>query len=182
MDYGQTKQTTDSQGFFTAGVGDNPAIQNTYEGENNLDLTNDATSWSPERDLQKVGNLTNEVTKNSTPLPEPELTPTPTPELSPDTVETKENPGNSKEALQEVIESVVSPNDEPVSTTDKTQPLAFDPNLVRAEGEHISKKTLQEAERVVSAFNKDGDAASFNDAIREMAKYHVDSIRGGKVA
>ena len=56
MDYGQKQSTDGSQAFFTAGVGNLAAEKNTYEAENNLDLTNDATSWAPEHDLRNIGN------------------------------------------------------------------------------------------------------------------------------
>lgn len=48
MDYGHVSQSSSSSSsdFFTAGAGTNEVDQNTFESENNLDLTNNITSWN----------------------------------------------------------------------------------------------------------------------------------------
>ena len=61
MDYSQKGQlANEPSSFFTPGVGNIPANQNTYEEENNLDLTNDQTPWNVDKasseNIRAIGN------------------------------------------------------------------------------------------------------------------------------
>ncbi len=58
MDYGQTNQingTKKEDAFFTPGVGVYSENQNTFEAENNLDLSNQSWGKSSERDPRAIG-------------------------------------------------------------------------------------------------------------------------------
>ena len=60
MDYTSKGQTVyEPKDFFTPGVGDIPVNQNTFEAENNLDLTNNQTSWNQGETYQNARNLGN---------------------------------------------------------------------------------------------------------------------------
>lgn len=147
MDYGQKQSTDGSQAFFTAGVGNLAAEKNTYEAENNLDLTNDATSWAPEHDLRNIGNraiFSPEEIQDS-----PEIISAKTPDSSP-----------------EIVEMVAPPGVDLTEKIETTSPITFNPNLIRTDGEHISRKTISEVNRTIAEFSQTGNAADFYAAIR----------------
>ena len=141
------KQPTDNQAFFTAGVGNIPADQNSFESENNLDLTNNSTSWAPEHDMRSIGNKA---------ILSPEI-----PTSQPETNTPIDNP---KDTLQETIDVLAPPTSELSQPT--TGSTAFDSKLIRTDGDHISKKAISEVDHVISKFTQAGDAADLYATIR----------------
>ena len=141
------KNPQDNQPFFTAGVGNLPESQNTFEAENNLDLSSENNaSWLPDRDPRSLGNkaifssnteiLTPKLEESSIEVQQPiEITPPP---LYP----TEEMP---KEEIKE-------PH--------------FDSKAIITQGDHVSHATLTEIDRTIGKLSKTGDAASFYAAIR----------------
>lgn len=160
MDYGQTKQSADNQPFFTAGVGDAPVMQNHYESENNIDLTNQATSWTPERDMQSIGNKV---------ISSPERTDQAT--------------ISQEEALQGIINTIAQPNVEPEPDNKTNQPTSFDPDVFRAGGGNLGKRAILEARSATSDYKHDNNAASFYDtytALRDIVIHPEGKQKEGK--
>lgn len=147
MDYGQKQSTDGSQAFFTAGVGNLAAEKNTYEAENNLDLTNDTTSWAPERDLRNIGNKAI---------------------FSPEEIQNPEEKTGTKNPANpgEMIEMVAPPGVDLTEKIDTKNPIAFDPKLIRTDGDHINRRTISEVNHTIAEFNQTGNAADFYAAIR----------------
>lgn len=146
MDYGQTKKSQNDQGFFTAGVGNLPEDQNTFEAENNLNLSNDMASWSPERDTRSFGNR---VISSTTEAPlDAELIPKEGPLEAPDLTP----PPMMGDPVPAALEGI--------------KPLPFDERAIRTEGDHISSRTLAEIHRTINVLNETGNIADFYSAIR----------------
>ena len=149
MDYGQTKQPIDPQ-FFTAGVGDLPASQNTYEAENNLDLTNEATSWAT-RDLRGIGNKAIFSAED--------------PSDATETINQEAITVDSKESLPEIID-VVAPPTANLESDPAAKIIPFDPKLIRTDGDRISSGTVSEVNHVISKLTQTGKASDFYATIR----------------
>lgn len=147
MDYGQTKNSQNNQAFFTAGVGNLPEDQNSFEAENNLNLSNDAASWLPERDTRTIGSkaifstaevpITAELVEKTPDLGTPDLAPPPDMSMAP-----------------------------AVPTLEEIKPIQFDAHAIKTEGDHISGRAISEIHRTIDALEKTGNTADFYAAIR----------------
>ena len=144
MDYGQNKQLNTPQDFFTSGVGTNSTSENIFEPENNLDLTNTATSWNMTPGLQS------EI------APQGENIQSETMEFTPGNMST------------EVVDVVLPPNYQ--IEPENIPKQSFDPKLIFTGRDRISKATISEAKKVENKLSEDHNAASFYDDIRSMAK------------
>ena len=165
MDYGQTKKTSDSQAFFTAGVGDLPEDQNTFEAENNLNLDNTDASWAPSRDPRNLGSRA--IFSAPEPTPQEIIGPTEAPEEAMTLVEKPELSTDVELAPPEMIglPEIPSMNVEtPVLNPVKDVP--FDEKAIKTEGDHVSHATLIEINKTIDKLNHTGNAADFYAAIR----------------
>lgn len=174
MDYGQTTQTKHSepeQPFFTAGVGAESANLNTFESENNLDLTNAQTSWNSREasNLRGLGNnAINSIDKNH---PEPIKTSgekenarefIPNPNSSPESAHFPSAPQLGE------IESTMPPGytdvkgqglDEKPAT-----PILFNQETMM-DGDKLSKQAIEILQREEKELTDTGDIATFVDKI-----------------
>jgi hypothetical protein len=154
MDYSQKGQTGDVIDFFTAGVGNVPADQNTYQSENNLDLTNNQTSWDMNKEMQpsveNTRNIGNRAILSSEKAAQTEMI-------------------HDNQLLDELVESVVS-HDVPVAPTtipdEMIEKISFDASLIKTDGDHIDPRAIKEADHVISILGETRDACSFEEAIR----------------
>ncbi len=142
------KNPQDNQPFFTAGVGNLPENQNSFEAENNLDLSSpDNASWLPNRDPRNLGNRAIFSSNNEI------LTP-------------------SIEEIQEEVEQTPAElTPPPMFPTEEiiTEPAPepqFDASVIKTKGDRVSHATLAEIDRTISKLNKTGDINSFYVAIR----------------
>lgn len=150
MDYTSKGQTVyEPKDFFTPGVGDIPVSQNTFEAENNLDLTNNQASWNQGETYQNARNLGNTAIS------------------TPDTLGHKEQDYLQPQS-HETVEVTTPPNirlsDE--ITEGATNVVHFDPKLIRTDGDRIEKSALAEVDNVISELNQTGNAADFYATVR----------------
>ncbi|MBO4276662.1 hypothetical protein J5868_03110 [Candidatus Saccharibacteria bacterium] len=148
MDYSQKGQlANEPSSFFTPGVGNIPANQNTYEEENNLDLTNDQTPWNVDKasseNIRAIGNRA---------------------------ISSSENIAESRaesQPLGEMIESVV-PQDMVTSPASENiiEKISYDASLIRTDGDRINKSAISEVSSVISEFNQTGSTANFYATVR----------------
>lgn len=143
------KNPQDNQPFFTAGVGVVSEDQNTFEAENNLDLSSAGTaSWMPDRDPRSLGNKA--IFSTNTEIPTPSLEEEPKTEQKPEDL--------TPPPMFPTPDMATVPAPEPVPE--------FDSKAIRTEGDHVNHAALVEIERIVSKLNKTGDVASFYAAVR----------------
>ena len=141
MDYSQKGQPLKTdQGFFTPGVGNTPENQNIFEPEDNLNLNN----WSLERDHRNIGSKVIGSPENLG--KDREL-----PDIPQEKV--------AQEELGEIAAELVPPEITPSVP-------AFNPNLIRTEGDRINGATLSEIDHVESKLKQTGNAADFYATIR----------------
>ena len=148
MDYSQKGQLTNEPGsFFTPGVGNIPANQNTYEKENNLDLTNDQTPWNVDKasseNIRAIGNRAISSSENIT------------------------DSRAESQPLEEIIESV-APQDmvTPPVSENIIEKISYDASLIRTDGDRINKSAISEVSSVISEFNQTGNTANFYATVR----------------
>lgn len=166
MDYGQTKKPSDSQSFFTAGVGELPEDQNSFEAENNLNLDNTGASWAPTRDPRNIGSRA--IFSAPEPVPsldnqeivsvEPEMTLVEKPNLPTDVELAPPEVGGLPEMPNFTPEGALALN--PVKE------VPFNEKVIKTEGDHVSHATLAEIEKTISKLNHTGNVADFYAAIR----------------
>ena len=147
MDYGQKMQSNDTeQAFFTTGVGNIPAEQNTFESENNLDLTNQADTWAPERDHQIIGNrVANLSSRGETHI--------------------------SREQLEERFRDVIDLAPPPVPTIElpthsESNVSTSDVAEIRTEGDHINRGAIRVIDAAMFKLNQTGNISDFYTTIR----------------
>ena len=162
MDYGQTKKPSDSQSFFTAGIGDLPENQNTFEAENNLNLDNSGTSWAPTRDPRNIGS------RAIFSAPEPEI---PTIAVgSSENMTLVEKPAFTPDielAPPEIVDFPKMPNFAPEAPAlAPVKDVPFDEKAIKTEGDHVSGATLNEINKTIDQLSRTGNAADFYAAIR----------------
>ena len=150
MDYGQTKKPSDSQSFFTAGVGDLPEEQNTFESENNLNLDNSGASWAPSRDPRNIGSRA--IFSAPEPVPSLENEKIVSAEPGMTLVEKPDLPTDIELAPPEMNGLPEMPNFAPVTTPDlvPVEEVPFDEKAIKTEGDHISHTTLTEINKIIT--------------------------------
>lgn len=205
MDYGQTGQTEQPQAFFTAGAGTNDVNVNTFGAENNLDLSNETTSWaSPvEATRQGIGAGALGVTSaqmaqtaNATPevgaMPPMEIPGMPMPsneaaprgvgvELDPNLV-----PGGRSEmqnGLGEVVELTPPPVAEEPSAADVAASAAgFDKENIKTT-DTLNEAGVKGVEMAITKLKQDGNIADFYTLVRgEMLDANMDNSFGANSA
>ncbi len=152
MDYKNQGQNVQGQPFFTAGAGEISPAANNFEPENNLNLTNESTSWSAESVGRSQESSANQISTNpeailDAPLP---------------------SAGNG---LGETIDIDLPPTMQvlPEDTTPIIE-AALNIKSIRVDGDHISKEALTEAYSAEAKIRKDHNAAEFNARIRGTSK------------
>lgn len=174
MDYGQTAQTKNSepeQPFFTAGVGAESANLNTFEPENNLDLTNTQTSWNSGEasNLRGLGNnAINSIDKNH---PEPIKTSgekenarefIPNPNSGPESAHFPSAPQLGE------IESTMPPGYTDIKGQGldgkPATPILFNQETMM-DGDKLSKQAIEILQREEKELTDTGDIATFVDKI-----------------
>lgn len=159
MDYGQPTQSANIPDSFTAGAGNNNPEINTFESENNLDLTNPESSWgqAPERDPRTIGSKVGKSAEMDLPMPEA-TSPIETPNIHElGKVFDREQPivpspsHQAKTPLEDtkIIEESLSSNIEPIKITEKLNDSGI--------------KFVNDAENKLTA---DGNAEEYYDSIR----------------
>lgn len=147
MDYGQKGQSKDTDpAFFTAGVGNIPAEQNTFEAENNLDLTNQADTWAPERNHQTIGSRAMNLSRQS----ESHITREELEERFRDVIDLAPPPTPAPE-----VEGAA----QPVTTT-------FSVTDIRTEGDHINSAAIREVDSTLLKLSQTGNISDFYATIR----------------
>lgn len=153
MDYGQSENKRQSeQPFFTAGVGNAPVSENI--SKDNLDLTNNSTSWNIEtrHTTEHHGELGGRAIRSA------ELQPFQTQESLP--------------ALGEIIDT------EPVrqsSPSAQIEQSSYIPTEIITEGDHISAKTVNQVENELNRLSQTGNIADFYDDIRNMMEANLEN-------
>ena len=150
MDYSQ-KDQTNSQAFFTAGVGDTPVEQNDT-GE-----SLDTSAWSPDFELpdnsREIGGRAIQLSK-----------------------ERAEIEAASKQLmLEEESKRAMDLSQPQIPVPEAIQSTIQYPKNVRADdgGERISRATFAEIGKVDAEFDQTHDAAAYNDKIREMGEQYT---------
>ena len=166
MDYGQTKKPSDSQSFFTAGVGDLPEEQNTFESENNLNLDNSGASWAPSRDPRNIGSRA--IFSAPEPVPSLENEKNVSAEPGMTLVEKPDLPTDIELAPPEMNGLPEMPNFTPAAapTLDPVKEVPFDETAIKTEGDHVNHATLTEIDKTIAKLDHTGNAADFYAAIR----------------
>ena len=142
MDYSQKGQTN-SQAFFTAGVGDTPVEQN------NTGESLNTSSWSPDFELpdnsREIGGRAIQLSK-----------------------ERAEIEAASKQLMEEELKKaavLLQPQAPAPEAMPNVIPV-FDPKMIRTEGDKISRETLVEVGKTEAKFYQTGDTAEFYASIR----------------
>lgn len=164
MDYGQTNQTDKNQPFFTEGVG-RQSVEYTDTPENDLNLTNNTTSWqnanaAPSRgQSQNIGNIVNgQLIENPNQPVNFEVAPAP--EAGPDF-------GPAPEELGRITETEPAP----ATPTEKPNEYSFDESAIKIKGESLDGKAVEIISDMEKKLKQTGDAAGF-----------VESFENAKVA
>ena len=150
MDYQDAKKSQE-QAFFTAGAGSTSFADNTFDSENNLDLTTKgAASWSPESPEQRQ-----ELVANKTGTMHEDVA-----NILTDKIDTSGK-------LGETIDVDLPPTMQalPADPAPSTLPV-FNEGLIRTDGDHIDKKALPEINSAIEKLNQTGNTADFYTTIR----------------
>lgn len=143
------KNPKDNQPFFTAGVGNLPEEQNSFEAENNLDLDNTGNaSWMPNRDPRSLGSQAIYSSNNEVLTPSLEEAP------------------EKEQSLAEITPPPMFPTPDMAIEPEPAKEAHFDSKAIRTEGDHVSHSALVEIEHTIAKLNKTGDISSFYVAIR----------------
>ena len=171
MNYGQpTNQDGRSNPFFTTGAGTNQDTVNTFQSENNLDLSNNQADWSAplERDHRSIGNKAMGA-----------------PETSPD----KENVNSEVPDLTNMGKVIsldasrrdYNPKENPSTAEVAEQAISFDRKKIKT-GETLEEAGVQEVQNVINKLNQDGNVADFYDTARDMMEANLDNSYNRKLA
>ena len=135
------------QDFFTAGVGNASPSDNSFEVENNLNLSNDFAAWDAgpsERTNRAIGNQA--IASSG------------------DFAENDSFQPNSANQMGEIVEISPLPPESP-----QTGPrLAFDNKQFRTKGDHLNKGAIVEIDKAKRKFEQTGNAADFYDEVRNV--------------
>ena len=174
MDYGQASQNTQGIGlsgadqiFFTSGAGTNDDGRNTFESENNLDLTNAASSWGdvstrPENH-RSIGNAAI---------------------FSPNSQSTQIDSNENLQNLGEImdVDPLLPPTAQSSAQDWNPNIVRFDSKAILTEGDHVSKSTLREVDLATAKLGQDGNIADFYSEIRDMMEANLDNSYNRKLA
>ena len=140
MDYGQNTQSDSAPDFFTAGAG-----TNTFEAENNLDLTNNQADWSSpiERSNRDIGSKAMNTPEMPYNNPDTELASAESNEMG-KIVNLEMPPGMEIEQDAMTKSEAKTPKDDRI----------LDISEVRGERDRISNNTLFTVQKTVSNFNR----------------------------
>ncbi len=155
MDYGQNNKQNDTLDFFTAGVGTNNPEVNSFESENNLDLSNNQVNWQESPiDNQEIGNKVMSASKE-------QIIPPDVPEIP--------------EGLGQIID--LEPPKQASTAQISAEAIARNPynKEVIKTGETLNKEGIREMDRIVKEFEKDGNAADFYETARDMTETHLNN-------
>ena len=181
MDYGQTTQQPANSDFFTSGAGTNDNQVNTFDSENNLDLSNQQANWGTpiERDQKNIGsqaiNSINSNQPESGPTNNPNAMPVPNmppmPEISPESL--TEAPSGTNPSLNPAI----------IKQPDTDNLSADDLNIKKIKtSDRLSEESVKVVDEALAKFNQDGDAAGFYDTARKMMEENLRNSYGREVA
>ena len=135
------------QAFFTAGVGNTSSSENSFEPENNLDLTNDAASWgtnSMEHTRRAIGNQAiSSMGEADAPFGE----------------------AGPSDEMGKVIDIDLPPTAQP-EAPEPSNVVPFDSHRIRTKGDHIDRGALVEINHVIREFNQTNNAADFYTEVR----------------
>lgn len=154
MDYTQDNKRNKNPDFFTVGAGTNNPEINIFEAENNLDLSNRQTTWqsaSPEN-RQEIGNKVVGISSEQN-----------IPPVSP------ENPPEFGQVIELFPPKIQSP--ESITAYDNSP---YNKKVIKTK-DRLNKEGIQELDRVVKEFEKNGNTADFYDIARDMAETHLDN-------
>ena len=150
MDYtqmGQASNATGNGAFFTAGAGVDSTDENSFEAENNLDLTNSPWGNTPERDNRSIGSSVLSVPGDTAPQAAPD----------------ESNRFNENVALSMPpgveIETIVEKKE-------TNQPTNIGRNDLLT-GDKLSSKGIELIKNEERKLSQDGDIANFYDFITQ---------------
>ena len=182
MDYGQPTQPNGSAQepeFFTSGAGTNSENENTFEAENNLDLTNNQVSWgtTEARDPRNLGGSAIASAEKLTPATTPE-----TPKF-PEAPQIPTESYNSTPELGQVVPAMppgyTAP---PTATSEQTPPTQpFDESALKTT-DKLDLRAVKIVDDAIAKLNQDGDIASFYDTARGMMETNLANSYNRKLA
>ena len=175
MDYGRTNPSTDTPEFFTSDVGTNDENVNNFEANNNLDLSNSASTWEQpvliEHNERAIGNKTkisSELPMPSSELPSSpqlgefiDLNPGSTPVPKPFEEQSEQGPANKNQDI-ESFEHSFDASLESIKTTDR-----------------LSEEGVKAIENEKQDFIQTGNAEQFYTNVRtKMLPKHMEQSYG----
>lgn len=172
MDYGQNSQKGAIPEFFTSGAGTNLENENSFESENNLDLTNTANNWDlpmPDRDQRAMGNRAI---------------------ASAESLNFSNETTPPKEAAPTSIDNIANnpPTEQPSPNPAAMQPPATTEETPRFEKAHIktddrlSDTAVAAIDQAKAKLDQDGDIASFYNTARDMMEVNLENSYNRKLA
>ena len=182
MDYGQPMQssgTNQEADFFTSGAGTNSENENTFEAENNLDLTNTQSHWgaSPERNPRNLGNSAITSSGEATPVSRPEIPKFPeAPRAANESLNTAPELGQIVPAMPPGY-AYESPSQ---NTTSDATP-GFDEAALKT-ADRLDSRAVKIVDDAIAKLNQDGNIADFYDTARGMMETHLDNSYNRKLA
>lgn len=176
MDQGQPKKqsgTGSYQPFFTAGAGTNSENLNSFESENNLDLSNQAADWQLSRE-NNPRELGNKVIDASDQIGNTDI----------NTAETPDQPG--EESKEVALNPRLMPPDsnlDQTSTSDNATDidLLIDDVKIKTT-EMLNKESVRFIDSEIGQLSKDGNIESFYDKMRNKMEENLENSYGRKLA
>lgn len=194
MDYGQQQTQAGqaaqtAQPFFTAGQGTADPNQNTFNPENNLDLSGFGASWgvTPERDSRSIGNRAisssaEPVFSASSEAPQTVITPNYAPTMPP-AAETASRAGfyapNMAPATPELGQIVTLT---PPASSPSAPEYAMPDLHVDQKSDRIAPAAIREVKQAEAALSQTGDIGAFYDQIRSMSDLYLSNSYNRKRA
>ena len=177
MDNGQhgtvIKPTSDIErdaAFFTAGVGNTPAEDNTYKSEDNLDEEN----WKQALDISKpvgIPNPTEAAKLPESPEPGPKNTsepPVKTPKI-PDFPNFKP-PEDNESKLGEITTIENS-----INLPEVKKSSSYNPDSIKTTGDKLETSSITEVDNAITELNQTGNLSNFYEEIRSMTEANLNN-------
>lgn len=172
MDFGHNGQdpirhaSASEQPFFTAGQGNDMPERNDFEPENNLDLSNKASTWGI-TNYQSAPQAANSVnTQEPIHVTQEAITVSQETTLQNSTENTSETIPKMPSNLPDFVLDAPGPID-----AFESKNINFSEHSIRTEGDHLNKAAVQEVEAAISTLDSTGNVADFYSAIRGDAKH-----------